>query len=804
MNRMRRIAIWLIAVSGIITTQTVHAGERIVLPSGAFYYQPSATVFGSEATWINPAALARYNTTGFQFMVDYADDEIADRWGTVVSRKGFGVAQRHLQIEGETYNEYVFATGMQLGHQIMLGGSYRYFKDGGGIFENRHSWNIGIINQSGGPWTFSALLSNLNRSRIDGERSQMEMKYGFGYRPTGNKLTFAIDMAMSTGMSINDADFVYFAEYTAKPGLFFNAFIDSDKNFQIGFRTNLLEYFVGAKSGFNEDADHLGTTAFAGGSILRQHSIITKPERRLDIKISGALPENPPRPIFGKKRQDYISLISSVYRAAEDNSVGSILLYLDQPAIGFGRSQELRDAIRYFRARDKEVICHLEHPSNLSYYIATAADKIVIPPVSQLRLVGLRAELSFYAGTLDKLGIKADMVRIGEYKSATEILTREGASEEFKSQLNRVLDEVFRQFVAAIAEGRNLSADSVRTLIDSGPLTSVEAHNAGLVDELHYAERLPDSLELNRRAIRLSAYITDTLTNDNWPRPPVLGVVVAEGEIVEDGFDSPLLGHGKRLTPSAIKRAFAQAGRDGKVKGYVFRIDSPGGMALAADRIYQTVHEKSEKKPVVVSMANIAASGGYNIAVAGSPIFANPATRTGSIGIFGGKADFSGLYEKIALHKEMYTRGKFAGMLSSMRPFSDEERAKYYSMIEAYYKYFTAVVGDSRKIEVDSVDALGRGRIWLGSEALANGLIDRQGGLKQALDYLADKLDLDNYRVEVYPQKRPLFILPTLPIASGILSLFTGSESESGSALSLPFADTDILLSRTEYDLTIE
>lgn len=782
------------------------AGQRLELPRGVFYYQPAASVFGSEAAWINPAGLGRFRVSGFEFMADYVDGEYAKDWGTVVNREGLALAYRNLyNPPEEDFVEYVLAVAAPFGSKMSVGGSYRYFKSGMYPFDNRHFWNVGLMHRLDRNVSAGAVFSNLNRGKVGGERTETEMRYSLAYRPDKYDLTFSVDMFLSTRTRLTNADFVYHLEISPVEGLYVNGFVDSDKNFEIGVRTNLLQYFVGGRYDSNRDGDHLGTTVFAGATSRRQPSIIKERPRRLSIGLTGRPQENPSLPIIGKKRTSYLTTLLTIYRAAEDPSIGEMVLTLNRLTLGFGQAQELRDAIQYFRSQGKTVVCHLTYPNNLGYYVGSACDKLLIPPVSQLNLVGLRAELTFYAGTLEKLGVKVDLMRIGEYKTAAERWTQDQASEESRAQTNRLLDDLFDQFAGGIAEGRSITKDSVAAIIDGGPYTSEDALKYGLVDGLSYRDDLADDFLSKMPEISFKKYLSDTLINDDWQVRPKLAVVVADGEMTFDDGGMGPFSEPTDVTPGKMKKAFARAKNDRGIKGVVLRINSPGGLALAGVEIYHSAEKTAKTKPLTVSMANQAASGGYYIAMPAGYLISNPATVTASIGIYGGKVDLSGLYEKIDLGKELITRGKYAGMLTTMRPFTDDEREKYFSQMKAFYGHFISLVADNREMSADSVDNLGRGQVWTGREALDNGLIDQLGGIKAALDYTAQKLALEEYDVEILPRKRPLFIFPgadMLGDVARIVGLVRGDTDAEPSDSGEIF--TEGLLARMPFDIDIE
>jgi protease-4 len=694
---------------------------------------------------------------------------------------------------------------MGLGGALNAGVSYRHFGSGPGVYDNRHFWTLGLMGQRHGHFALAAVFSNLNRGRVNSERTAIEQRYSVAYRPVGRKLTLAADMFLSTENSLSEADFTYHVEYTPTPGLFLDAYVDSDRNFQVGFRANLLKYFVGAKSSFDRNGHNGRTTAYAGATNQRQPSLIPERPRRLTMAVSGRPAENPPQPVFGVRETPFVTLLATLYRAAEDPGIRELVIDLNDLSIGFGQAQELRRALADFKAAGKRIVCHISSPSNISYYVASAADSILIVPVSQLRLVGLRAELTFWAGTFDKLGVKLELLRVGKHKTSPETYTHKAASEENRRQVNRLLDDLYDQFVSDIAEGRRLLRDSVAKIIDNGPFTSAEALQFGLVDGLSYRDQVSRQFLSPMPEVSFTRYIEDTLLNDGWRAEPALAIVVVDGGIVPDGRRDHPLERSRGVKPSLLARALSRAAADRGVDGIVLRVDSPGGYALAGDEIWHHVVLAAGKKPVVVSMANVAASGGYYITTPASRIFANPATITGSIGIYGGKADLSGFYDKIELGKELFTRGRFAGMLSYTRPFSEMEREKYYSHLRAFYDHFVDLVAASRLLSVDSVDQLGRGRVWTGREAVASGLVDELGGVKRALDYMAAENGLEKYRVKLYPKRRPWFLLPGRSLLRSIASLFLGTGEVSDDLpipLSLP--EEGALFTRMPFDLAIE
>ncbi len=805
---MRKNRISLIVLLFVLAGINVQAQtpERFPLPEGLFYYMPAATVHGVEAAWVNPSALASFNFSVMQGMVDYEDGNYAKSWGVAMNKDKFALAYRSIyNPTGNDYKEWIYAGGMNFGSRLYVGVSYRKYTGGPALFDGRHFWNIALSGKTQGKFSWAAVFSNLNRNKINNEQTETEMRYSLGYRPAGSKFTLAADMFLSTGTKLGNADYVYSAEYRPIPGLYLNGLLDSDNNYQFGIRVNMLEYFVGDHTSYSNSGSHNRSTAYFGKTSQMQTSVLKRKSRRLRLSISGNLQENPPQPIFGRKQLPFVRLLLSIYRAADDPTISELHLNLRALALGLARAGELRDAISYFKTKGKKVTSYIKSPGNITYYVASVSDKIIAPPVSEIKLTGLAAELTFYGKTLDKLGINADMVRIGDYKSAPERYTQNESSDEYKEQLNRILDDYYDQLVSAIAQGRSLSIDSVKALIDQGPFTTDYAKEVGLIDGVEYYKEFRKEFLEPIPEISLSRYIADTLATDEWETKSVIAIVVAEGEITSSSRgNAPFSGPGG-VTPSLMHKALARAATDPDISGVILRINSPGGAALAGEAIHRSVSLLAKRKPLMVSMANTAASGGYYIATPAERLFALSSTITGSIGIYGGKPDLSKMYEEIGLSKELYLRGKNAGMMSSMRPFSEDERNKYYSHLKAFYDHFVDLVAENRSLDVDSIDALSRGRIWTGREAKQNGLIDEIGGLKQALESMSELLGVDDYRVEILPHKRPWFIWPGRSLVNQIRAAIAPSVSKGDvQQLTNLFSEDEYMFTRLPFDIVVE
>ena len=386
---------------------------------------------------------------------------------------------------------------------------------------------------------------------------------------------------------------------------------------------------------------------------------------------------------------------------------------------------------------------------NLDYYLATGCTEIQMHPQGSTMIFGLRVQTQHFSGTLEKLGIEPQFLRIGDYKSAPEAFTSSAPSEPTREMMLSMLDDLHNQFVGAIASARDLSESEFQKLIDDPPVTSTQALEAGLVDAL---EARPDLDE----PIGIRAYLNSLA--DQQSKGPKIGVLHVQGTIVDGSSAADVFG-GVSSGDKDVIANLEQLRDDEEVAAIVMRVNSPGGSAMASDLIWEAVAETDEIKPVVISMGTSAASGGYYISAPARKIFAQPATLTGSIGIFAGKMSLAGLYEKIGITTWSAQRGELAGIYDAERPFSDLEKEKLQEVIRDFYDTFIEKVAEGRELSVGEVDSLGQGRVWTGSQAVENGLADELGGLSDAIDAAEELAGLaeGNYDLEVLPAPATLF-----------------------------------------------
>jgi protease-4 len=477
----------------------------------------------------------------------------------------------------------------------------------------------------------------------------------------------------------------------------------------------------------------------------------------LGLDLSGEIPDEPPADVslFERRATSLRTFVEAIDLAAKDPKVSSLLVRVSSLSdAGWGKTQELRDALLRFRKSGKPAYAHLEYVGNKEYYLASACSKIYALPTAIVNVSGLAAEVMFFRKTLDKLGVQAQFEGIGKYKNAPNTFTESGFTEPHREQMDALLDSLFEQFVSDLAKARGLSPEAVRAAIDQGPFDANGARSAGLVDELLYRDEVESRL---KGAERLSAprYVKGSRGFGYDGRPKV-ALVYTVGDIItgtsQSGFGGTFAGS------DTIAGALRDARQDDSIKAIVLRVDSPGGFGPAADAIRREVQLAQKVKPVVVSMGDYAASGGYYVTIGSDTIVAQPGTITGSIGVFSGKFTLRGLYDKIGVTKGVLKRGANSTLFSEYEAWSEADRARIHAQNEAFYEDFVRKVAAGRKKSYEDIDAIAQGRVWTGAEALREGLVDRLGGLDTAIDVARERAKVDGeVSVVVMPPRKGFF-----------------------------------------------
>ncbi|MBL8617368.1 MAG: signal peptide peptidase SppA [Deltaproteobacteria bacterium] len=456
------------------------------------------------------------------------------------------------------------------------------------------------------------------------------------------------------------------------------------------------------------------------------------------VTIDGDVPYRAPAGFFARDQETYLHLLERLGAAGRDSSVAGVLLDLESANLDLAQVEELRRVVASLRNKGKKVVVWLGgSPGNATYLLAAGADKVFMHPAGELELIGLSAELQYFRGALDLVGIEPTVAKRSTYKSAPEAFTNTEGSEGSREQMNALLNDLSGIWAEGIASGRGREATDVWALVDGGPYSAREAEGRGLVDGLMYPDELEAKLEeiFEGEPHLVADFALDSGVN-GWRAQNEIAVIYVTGAITGGESAGPgFFGGGFSTGSETVVRQLEAAKEDDAVKAVVLRIDSPGGSAFASEEIWRAVERlKKEDKAVIVSMGSVAASGGYYVAANADAIYANSSTITGSIGVyFGPLLSLEGLYDKVGIHSELYTRGRHAGMYSNSKAPDPGEFAAIDRMVGETYAQFKKRVEVGRKLSVEQVEEVARGRVWSGAAAKRNGLVDELGGFEQAI-----------------------------------------------------------------------
>ena len=493
--------------------------------------------------------------------------------------------------------------------------------------------------------------------------------------------------------------------------------------------------------------------------------------------LNEPLTERPPTfTLFAEKPDGtLLGLVQRLKQAADDDEIRAVLITLRGTTLSLSQAGELRDALAQISAQHKPTFVYADSYDTTGYVLATGASDVCLLPGGDIMIPGVGLEVMFARGLLDKIGVKADFIQIGEYKGADEALTRVAASEQLRGEMTKLADSLYGQIVAAIAEHRHIKPEVVRSLIDEAIIPASRAMEQKLVDHLvdmdevkslisksvgqqvemvrHYGVAERESLDLSN-PFSLLAMLNQ---KPKAQTGATIGLVYVDGVITDGDGDAGLFSD-EGTGDGYLRKAMRLAERDDDIKAVVVRISSPGGSALASETAWQAVRRVALKKPVIISIGGMAASGGYYIASAGDTIFADSTSIVGSIGVVGGKMVLRDLYAKIGITTETFSRGANAGLFSSNEAFTPGQRQLLTNWMKQTYKQFTQRVMTTRTGKIKDIDQVAKGRIFLAAQAKDLGMVDRIGGLDQAIAFAAGKVALEEgeYELRMLPAPKTL------------------------------------------------
>jgi len=486
----------------------------------------------------------------------------------------------------------------------------------------------------------------------------------------------------------------------------------------------------------------------------------------LEIKLSGQVMDRAPVDLFSQfllnvRPVSLHDLWVNLRKAKNDERIRCLLIRLGPLLCDWGKINELRDIVKEFRSSGKKVYFYLDElpEADREYYLATSGDRIILHPLGWLGVNGLGGYVPFFKKTLTKVGVRVEVEHVEEYKTAYNSFTEEGFTPAHREMMTSLTEDIFKEYTENVASSRHFSPEKYLSFLNHGLFQGQEAKEAGLVDDVLFPDEIGELLKEGGRELGRITLETYSRVGEKFAGPyrgQRVAIIYAQGPIITGESVGSIMGG------ETVARWLRQARQDGRIKAVVLRIDSPGGSAVGSDYIWREVVLTRKQKPVVVSMSDLAGSGGYWIAMAANKIVAQPQTLTGSIGVLAAKFDLSGLYQKLGITAERLVFGEHADMFSTFRPLSAEEKTRLKEEIRWTYDQFLTRAAEGRGKSKEEIDKIGKGRVWTGKQAKEVGLVDELGGLSRALEIakqLAGIPQREEVKLDVWPKKVSLLSL---------------------------------------------
>lgn len=742
MTRYTPIA--LAAVIPLIATPV-----RAAVPTDMGLIPSVALVDDAAALVINPGALGA--SSGASAMVT------RQGWSSGFTRLLFnagalGLGYTHNNAGPISYSDYAMGLGFGPGEGTRWGMTYHLPAEG-----RPWSYDLGFMTRPFNHLSVGFAVRNVFATPGALGLAGREYQLGAGFRPFGPAWTLSVDVPYTDGAPFNLSTVQPFFGLDAqlRDGVRLRGQVSTAGAYTVGLSLNTAQLSLGAMGNANTVGTHLKVSSLRERSALgawgNQWATLDLADalRRggADLPLIGTMSDVPP----------VYPALRAMSDAQADPAIGALIVKVGGVGGGWATLEELRAGLTRFKESGKPVWAYMEDADFRAYYLASAADRVFLNPMGTLELAGMSRTLTYFKGMLDNLGVTPQFVAVGRYKTAMEPFERKAPSPAQREQTQALLDDQFERVVQAIASARKLPLEKVRQAIEQGMLEAPAAQAAGFVDELAHRDEVPKRLEqqLDQRLAGVNALDLRYRTVA-WA-PPRVAVVHAAGSIVDGPSGNDLI-QGSTLGSDTLVEALREVRKDGAVKAVVLRVDSPGGSAMASDIMRRELMLIAEKKPVVISMGDVAASGGYWVSmIPGAPVYADAGTITGSIGVIVGKFNIDGLLSKWGIANITLKRGAHADMMSQLRPFSPEEEAKLRGNAEFFYGKFVSLVAANRNLSEGRVRELGSGRVYTGAMAQRLGLVDRLAGLDEAIAEARRRAGLEGQEVKLafFPEINP-------------------------------------------------
>ncbi|MCP4137102.1 MAG: signal peptide peptidase SppA [bacterium] len=671
-------------------------------------------------------------------------------------------------INGSYFN---ISKGFMYKETFGFGVSYSWANSDNSLYDGYNSWTLGFLLRP-----FSILSLGISLRDLGADINNLDIKrsevYSVSLRPITNRVTLTMDIHREAGQNFKNAAYLFSAEGRVFYDI--SLFCQTDTNYNLLFGVR-MPFFMGSTIGSTPVIDTYRTvdkdsntnyTSFAVSYPVEQYNsgiplsklFSMSGKTMLNIRLNRKIKEVEPDYFFSKKQLAFNEIVFAIQRAGKDDTIDGIILQIDRAAPGFGQLQELREELRRFKKAGKKVYSILTSPGNKEYYLATISDKIYFAPLSPFGLTALKAEVYFFKGLLDKVGVKFEAITHGKFKSYPEGFTREHMSENFRENITTLLTDLNKQYLDGITEDRGVKQSELDKLFEQGIMTPEEAKKSGFIDSIAYQDEALKDISEDLTTVQISQYMDVREKDFTWGSKPAIAIVYVTGSIIRGKSSTGFMqsSTGDESYKKMLKAAFT----DGSIRAIIIRVSSGGGSATASDLMwnYLVKMKKKYKKPVVFSFGNVAASGGYYLACSGDRIFANKGSVTGSIGVFSGKLSLKELYAKLGINKDVIKMSTFADIFSESKDLEPGERKVLQAGVDFIYDRFTGKVMYGRKIKKGEIPTVAEGRVFTGNQAREKKLVDEFGGLAAALEYAKQLARVsDRCDIKIFPNEMKLY-----------------------------------------------
>lgn len=790
---------------------------------------PETSIVGRDdalSLELNPAGLAFVQKWDAHIVVSTADSDLLAGTGVFVGGNilgaiGLGGAVQWVQNPelGGNFRKFTLGLATDLMDRASLGLTFNYFDhDRERAVDRLHSFDAGLQIRVTEWLGVAGAVRDLNTPRLGGTTLRPRYVAGLGVRFAEGRYRLEFDGIHQA----TDDDWFLRARVALEPinglGIHVESQTTAVDDFDIHSLTAGLTLSLGSSAvttsasfGLEDGADFVATSTGLRASGRPQRALVEPHGFMAGLRISGSLPERGGSSFIFGRQASFLDLLRHIDALSLDEHIDGVVVTIENASYGFGQHWELHQALTRVRERGKQVVVYLNSADFGDVYLASAADRVYMHPGINFSPRGLSTTMMYIGDLLENIGVEAEFVRIAEYKSAPEQFLNSGPSEYALEAINAYYDDAYDEMVSAIAEGRGVTTDDVRSAVDTSPHSAGQAVEAGLLDGACFPDELEGTLSdaAGRRVRIANGYDPDWQRDYTWTAPPTVAVVYVDGSIVSgESGNMPIAGAlaGHRSVISSLEAAVKLPG----IAGIVLRVDSPGGSAWASEHMWRAVQQANESVPVVVSMADVAASGGYYVAMGGTEVLATDLTVTGSIGVFYGHFSAARLLGFVGVNRYPIQRGAAANLFGIEAPWTETERDSAMREIQLMYDVFLARVSENRDSTPEEIDPLARGRVWSGQRAADNGLVDRLGGLLDAIDRVKHHAGIpadDPVRLRVLPERSTLSMLTSsIGIQAHTLQELAPllEALGLGHALRLPLLYADTPAARMEFELVGE